>query len=107
MILEKAHDDISLVYNQFKSAIAFETVSTPLHTFESMSDSPKMDVYEIEDDVLKSFQEFAFANKIFHSMAEGYAAEVAAKMTAMDNATRNAGWFSFLFFSFSSSISPL
>lgn len=91
MILEKSNDQISLVYNKFKSAIAYDTTVAPLHTFETLSESPKMDVYEIEDDVLKSFQEFSFANKVYHAMAEGYASEVAAKMTAMDNATRNAG----------------
>jgi len=52
--------------------------------------------YEIEDDVLRSFQEFSLANNIYSAMAEGHAAEVAAKRNAMDNATRNAGNYSFL-----------
>lgn len=36
-------------------------------------------------------QEFNFANTILWGMAEGYASEMSAKRTAMENATKNAG----------------
>jgi F-type H+-transporting ATPase subunit gamma len=87
----KPYEKITLFYNAFKSAIAFETTRTDIYTLKNVSDSAKISVYEIEDDVLQNFQEFAAANKLYHAMMEGHAAEVAAKMSAMDNATRNAG----------------
>jgi len=90
-ILGKPYEKITLFYNQFKSAIAFETTRTDIFTLQNVSDSSKIASYEIEDDVLQNFQEFTTANKLFHAMMEGHAAEVAAKMNAMDNATRNAG----------------
>jgi len=87
----KPYDKITLFYNQFKSAIAYETSRTDIFTYKNVTDSSKISVYEIEDDVLQNFQEFSAANKLFYAMMEGHAAEVAAKMSAMDNATRNAG----------------
>ncbi|CAJ0647744.1 6226_t:CDS:2, partial [Entrophospora sp. SA101] len=42
-------------------------------------------------DVLENLQEFAFANSIYWGLVEGHAAEMAAKRTAMENATKNAG----------------
>lgn len=87
----KPYDKITLFYNQFRSAIAFETSRTDIFTLQNVTDSAKISAYEIEDDVLQNFQEFTTANKLYHAMMEGHAAEVAAKMSAMDNATRNAG----------------
>lgn len=40
---------------------------------------------------MENLQEFAFANSIYWGLAEGHAAEMAAKRTAMENATKNAG----------------
>lgn len=90
-VFSKPYDRVSLYYNLFKSAIAYETTSTNLYSLQSVVDSAKISVYEIEDNVLQNFQEFQAANTIYQAMAEGHASEVAAKMSAMDNATRNAG----------------
>jgi len=79
------------VYNEFKSVIAFETTTMPLYTLPQIQASEKISAYEVEDDVLQSLQEFNVANAIFSAMADGYASETAAKMTAMENATKNAG----------------
>jgi len=40
---------------------------------------------------LKSLEEFAFGSTLFHALSEGHASEMAAKRTAMENATKNAG----------------
>jgi len=90
-IFSKPYDRVTLYYNQFKSAIAYETTPVNLYSLQSVVDSSKISVYEIEDNVLQNFQEFQAANTVYHAMAEGHASEVAAKMSAMDNATRNAG----------------
>lgn len=47
--------------------------------------------YETDDDVIRNLFEFNYANSIFTSMADGYASEISARMSAMDNATKNAG----------------
>lgn len=45
----------------------------------------------MDDDALKNFEEFTFANSLYWAIAEGYASEMSAKRTAMENATKNAG----------------
>jgi F0F1-type ATP synthase gamma subunit len=54
--------------------------------------------YELEDDVLANFVEFSLANAVFHALAEGHASEMAARRTAMENATKNAGMLLLLSF---------
>ena len=85
------YDFVQLAYNQFQSAIAYNLRFATVPTAKTLLGAEKIDAYEAEDDVLQNLQEFTVANSIFASMSDGYAAEIAAKMTAMDNATRNAG----------------
>jgi F-type H+-transporting ATPase subunit gamma len=73
----------------------------PIYSFESIKASriftsnftkiAKLSAYEVEDAVLKNYQEFAIANHLYWAIAEGYASEVSARRTAMENATKNAG----------------
>lgn len=52
----------------------------------------KLSQYELEDDaVIKNFAEFTLANSLYQALAEGYASEMSARRTAMENATKNAG----------------
>ena len=62
-----------------------------------LNSAAKLASYEIGDAVLKNFEEFTFANTLFWTISEGYAAEMAAKRTAMENATKNAGTYFVLF----------
>ncbi len=50
-----------------------------------------MAAYELEKEVLKNYAEFALANVLYWAIAEGYASEMSARRTAMENATKNAG----------------
>jgi F-type H+-transporting ATPase subunit gamma len=84
------YDAIRLAYNHFQSVISYKLTLVDLPTLKSLQASDKMDAYEVEDDVLQSLQEFTVANVLFAAMSDGYAAEIAAKMSAMDNATSNA-----------------
>lgn len=45
----------------------------------------------MEDDVLANLKEFTQANALYWALVEGHASEMAAKRTAMENATKNAG----------------
>ncbi|KAJ3219539.1 atp3 gamma subunit of the F1 sector of mitochondrial F1F0 ATP synthase [Dinochytrium kinnereticum] len=84
-------DGATIFYNQFKSVIAYETSTISVPSTQSIAASPKIAAYEVDDHILKNFQEFAFANSLFWAISEGYASEMAAKRTAMENATKNAG----------------
>ncbi|KAI9593245.1 ATP synthase F1, gamma subunit [Syncephalis fuscata] len=84
-------DEARIVYNNFQSVISYEAVEAHVYSEEIFKESAKFSQYEIEDDVLDNLYEYQFANTLFWTLTEGHAAEMAAKRTAMENATKNAG----------------
>ncbi|KAI9251397.1 ATP synthase F1, gamma subunit [Phascolomyces articulosus] len=84
-------DAAKIVYNEFKSVIAYEANTIPVYSLDVFKASPNFAAYEIEDDVLANLQEFSFANGLYWAMVEGHASEMCAKRAAMENATNNAG----------------
>ena len=60
----------SVLYNHFKSAIAYETTSLPLYSFEQLAESPELVKYELEDDIIQNFQEFHLAVSVYYAMME-------------------------------------
>lgn len=94
-------DICTLYYNKFVSALTQEV--TPLQlipfTVEADEDAGAQDngpsaQYEFEPDeetILESLVPKNLAVQVFRAMLEGFASEQGARMTAMDNATRNAG----------------
>ena len=50
-----------------------------------------MSIYDdIDADVLQNYQEYNLANIIYYSLKESTTSEQSARMTAMDNASKNA-----------------
>lgn len=50
-----------------------------------------MAIYDdIDADVLRNYQEFALVNIVYYGMKESTTSEQSARMTAMDNASKNA-----------------
>jgi F-type H+-transporting ATPase subunit gamma len=92
-------DVCTLIYNKFKNAITQEMTLTQLipvetgHRGNPDRDS-KNDSYEYEpeeDELLASLLPRNLSTQMYSALLESSAAELAARMTAMDNATRNAG----------------
>ncbi|KAF9358835.1 atp3 gamma subunit of the F1 sector of mitochondrial F1F0 ATP synthase [Mortierella sp. NVP85] len=84
-------DNASLVYNEFKSAIAYEATTIRNYSIEALKAAEGFTAYELDDDVLENYKEFLFANNVYWALVEGHASEMSAKRNAMDNATKNAG----------------
>ena len=92
-------DSVSLLYNRFVNAITQTVTHTSLIPAEvDATDEPVADgltaSYEYEPDeaeILSALLPRNLATQIFSALLESSAAELAARMTAMDNATRNAG----------------
>ncbi|KAI3654863.1 hypothetical protein MP228_000243 [Amoeboaphelidium protococcarum] len=84
-------DFAKIYYNTFKSAISYECIPKPVYSPDTIMNAEKLSQFEIEDDVLKNYAEFSMANALFQALAEGHASEMAARRTAMENATKNAG----------------
>jgi len=92
--IEGEYGAIHLVYNSFKSAIAYtpsvKTIvplvdpnSSFLHPFEVEPEN--------DPETLKNFYEYTLATQVFHSLLENATSEQSSRMNAMENASKNAG----------------
>ncbi len=94
---EKEEFDIcTIFYNQFKNVITQLPQAQqiiPLNT-ENVNDSESENSYDFEpeeDEILGNLLPKNISTQIFKAMLENSASEQGARMSAMDNATRNAG----------------
>jgi F-type H+-transporting ATPase subunit gamma len=100
MIIEsfakKEFDVCTIFYNKFKNVITQipqEQQIIPLKTSETEKNSSE-DNYEFEpdeDEILSNLLPKNISTQIFKAMLENSASEQGSRMSAMDNATRNAG----------------
>ena len=92
-------DVCTVVYNRFKSAMSQivteqQLVPFPLPPAEAEAPAGVSAVYEYEPDEVEILAELLPRNlavQVFRALLESAAGEHGARMTAMDNATRNAG----------------
>jgi len=85
-------DVCKMFYNKFKSAISYELSVHDIHSFGTLTTAETMLQYDdVDEDVLRNYHEFSLANLIFLGMKESACSEQSARMSAMDNATKNAG----------------
>ena len=100
MVIEKFEaeefDVCTIFYNQFKNVITQIPQSQqiiPLKT-ENSEENKSEDSYEFEpdeDEILNNLLPKNISTQIFKAMLENSASEQGSRMSAMDNATRNAG----------------
>jgi F-type H+-transporting ATPase subunit gamma len=93
-------DVCTVIYNRFKSAIAQEVTRQQVIPFPvpaqaaAKADTGAKAIYEFEPDeesILADILPRNLATQVFRALLESQASEQGARMTAMDNATRNAG----------------
>ena len=89
-------DQVSIIYNQFVNAITQNVVMAPLIPANVVGEqeNESLVVYDYEpeqNELLELLLPRNITTQIFSALLESSAAELAARMTAMDNATRNAG----------------
>ncbi len=97
-------DTCTVVYNKFVSALTQVTTpqqlipfAPPVETDNKKGDAPGLavgSVYEYEPDeesILTALLPRNLGVQLYKAMLESFASEQGARMTAMDNATRNAG----------------
>lgn len=89
-------DQVSIIYNQFVNAITQNVIVAPLIPANVVGEqeNESLVVYDYEpeqNELLELLLPRNITTQIFSALLESSAAELAARMTAMDNATRNAG----------------
>lgn len=99
-IAQQNPDRVELISNKFKSLIAYDTdlthmyAATEVKTIDKTEWSKVVDQFEFEPgtfEVWQDLHEFYYATAIFGKYLNGVAAEEAARMAAMENATKNCG----------------
>lgn len=99
LFADEEFDVCTVVYNRFKSAISQEVTRQQLIPFpapapEAAKGESAKAIYEFEPDeegILASLLPRNLAVQMFRALLESQASEQGARMSAMDNATRNAG----------------
>jgi F-type H+-transporting ATPase subunit gamma len=94
---EEKLDKCILFYNNFKNVItqipqAQQIIPTEQNTIQENDD--KISAYEFEpdeDEILEDLLPKNISTQVFKAFLENAASEQGSRMTAMDNATRNAG----------------
>jgi len=82
----------SIYFNFHKSAMTQEIESVPVASVAGLAAAPGITQYDsVDEDVIQNFSEFALAASLYGCLKENYASEQAARMIAMDGATKNAG----------------
>lgn len=89
------YDAVVIMYNAFKNAATYNQMYKVIKPFKGEGEDEPLLAYEFEPDtkseVLNDLQEYLLTSQIYHSFMDGAAAEQASRMTAMGNASQNAG----------------
>jgi len=85
-------DRIKMFYNKYRSVVSYKTSEVDIYPMKTVSAADKLTLYDsIDSDVLQSYLEYSLASMIYYAMKEGACSEQSARMTAMDNSSKNAG----------------
>lgn len=91
------YDAVVLVYNSYVNSAVYKQMYKVINKLKTEADGGEdmlMGEYEFDADkgeFVSDLNEFVLASQIFHSFMDGAAAEQSSRMTAMENASKNAG----------------
>lgn len=83
-------NDIQVVYNAFRSVIAYETTTLSVPNADQLALMPNLAQYEYDSETLEAYAQFLLSSQIFSGLVEGHASEMSAKRMAMENASKNS-----------------
>jgi F-type H+-transporting ATPase subunit gamma len=94
-----AFDVCSVMFNEFKSVLVQKPLVQQLIPFKAAGSNDNADIARLsaynyepsEEEILKDLLPRNLSVQIFRALLDSAAGEQAARMTAMDNSTRNAG----------------
>ena len=91
------YDGVVLIYNKFINAATYNSMYKVITPFviEAEEGNETMPAVEFDSDstkteVMEDMYEYLLASQIFHSFMDGAASEQSSRMTAMENASKNA-----------------
>jgi len=85
-------DSGEILYNKFKSAISYTTSNQPFYSTSLISNAKNFGLYDsLDASTIQNYQEYQLASAIYYGLKENATSEQSARMSAMDNASKNAG----------------
>jgi len=88
------YESVSIIFNRFKNALTYTVTEVPVPGPNTMlANQSKFALFEFDQDEDATFRdlfEFQISLNIWSALMENRASELAARMTSMDNATKNA-----------------
>lgn len=88
------YDGVVLIYNSFVNAAVYKQMYKVITPFKiATEDGGSLPTYDFDSDKPESMNdlfEYMIASQLFHSFMDGAASEQSARMTAMENASKNA-----------------
>jgi len=90
-ILDIEGDKYTLVYSHFVNLVTFRVENYVLPNPHKVTDDERraQPFQHSDENILKSSHSYTFASILYNALTESQTAEIAARMTAMDNATTN------------------
>jgi len=89
------YDAVLIIYNSFENVAVYNQKYKLIKPLVADGDHESMMEYEFEPDtkseVVTDLYEYLLTSQIFHSFIDGAAAEQGSRMSAMENASKNAG----------------
>lgn len=81
-----------IMFNKFKSIVSYTVENITLFSESSVMNAPQCVVYDsLDNEILQNYLEFSLVSMLYYSLKENNCSEQASRMSAMDNATKNAG----------------
>jgi len=89
------YDAVCIVYNSFVNAAVYKQKYKVIQPFQAEGDNESLVEYEFEpstkSEVLNDLSEYLLSSEMYEAFMDGATSEQSARMTAMENASKNAG----------------
>jgi len=85
-------DSGEILYNKFKTVISYATTKQPFFSTSIVTNAKNIGLYDsLDAETIRCYQEFQLGSMLFFALKENSTSELSARMSAMDNASKNAG----------------
>lgn len=82
----------TIVYNKFKTVVSYQCSTVPIFSTKTVEAAEKLVAYDsLDSDVIQDYLEYSLASLLYYTMKESACSEQSSRMSAMDNASKNAG----------------
>ncbi|KAF9414237.1 hypothetical protein HW555_007780 [Spodoptera exigua] len=85
------YDMGEIYYNKYYSPVKYELDVVPVFAKEKIETAPNMMAFDgVDAEAIESYAEWTLVALLYYALKEGAASEQSSRMSAMDNATKNA-----------------